>query len=302
MLITAVKKALRSSCQYHELLQVMEYAVFPAGKLFRPRLIEALALDLNGGAEEDHYHLAAAVELHHAYTLVHDDLPSMDNDLVRRGKPSTHVQFGEWKAILAGDALLVTSFQEIAKIKHENFRKIHQLMTWTTGAKGLIEGQFRDLGANGELKILDVVRIHELKTGRLIQLATLGTYLLSSRNQFRERMEFFRLGREIGVTFQLLDDLSELLVPEVSSHEREINPFLQNHGEALRELMSSFTTLSRVINKYRLVHLKNMLVEYFKDNEGRLLKNFMFLEKNIAGDHSNLKNCITSFASTLSGG
>lgn len=300
MLIDSIEKALRKSCRKNELLDVMNYAVLPAGKLFRPRLVEALALDLNGKVEKDHLHLAAAIELHHAYTLVHDDLPAMDNDLIRRGKPSTHAKFGEWKAILAGDALLISSFQEIACINHENLRQIHRLMTWTTGAKGLIEGQFEDLGANGNLDIGQVVRIHELKTGRLIQLATLGSYLLSPKNQFRGRMEFLRLGREIGVTFQLLDDLNELVVAEVSDHERAINPFLRNCSTALTELSKSFTVLGGILKKHQLTHLSLMLGQYFKDNEKRLLENFGQLEKNISGNHGELKNWITSFASTLS--
>jgi geranylgeranyl pyrophosphate synthase len=299
MLTTAIEKALRNSCHHPELLKVMDYAVFPAGKLFRPRLVEALAIDLNGKLENDHLHLASAIELHHAYTLVHDDLPAMDNDLIRRGKPSTHAQFGEWKAILAGDALLISSFQELAKIKHQNFRQIHQLMTWATGAKGLIEGQFKDLGADGKLGIKEVVRIHELKTGRLIQLATLGSYFLSSRNLFRERLDFLRLGREIGVTFQLLDDLNELIVPDVSSHELAINPFLRNSDDALTELKTSFQALSKILNKHQLSELSKMLFLYFKDNEERLLKNFIPLNKNIDGDQSKLRNWITNFASTL---
>jgi geranylgeranyl pyrophosphate synthase len=300
MLMKAVEKALRNSCQNSELFQVMNYAVFPAGKLFRPRLIEALAIDLNGKMEKDHLHLAAAVELHHAYTLVHDDLPAMDNDLIRRGKPSTHAQFGEWKAILAGDALLIASFQELARIKHENFRQIHQLMTWTTGAKGLIEGQFKDLGADGKVELRDVIRIHELKTGRLIQLATLGSYLLSSTNHFHEKMIFFRLGREIGLTFQLLDDLNELIFTEVSAHETAINPFLRSCDMALVELTTSFKKLSDIIKSYQLLHLNKMLNCYFKENQEKLLDNFQHLERNVVGDHLKLRNWITTFASTLS--
>jgi geranylgeranyl pyrophosphate synthase len=295
MLIKAVEKALKLSCHHDELLKIMNYAVFPAGKFFRPRLIEALALDLNENLEDDHLHLAAAVELHHAYTLVHDDLPAMDNDLIRRGKPSTHAQFGEWKAILAGDALLIASFQELARIEHKNFRMIHKLMTWTTGAKGLIEGQFRDLGANGKLEIDNVVRIHELKTARLIQLCTLGTYLLSPQNQFRGRIEFLRLGREIGLTFQLLDDLNELTVPEVSTHEWEINPFLRNCDNALKELETSFIILSGILKKHRLTHVKEMLESYFRDNKERLLHNFEYLEKNIQNDQAKLKTWVTNF-------
>lgn len=290
MLSEAIRAALKKSCLNPDLLEVMDYAVFPAGKLFRPKLVEAIALDLNHKVTNDHLHLAAAIELHHAYTLVHDDLPSMDNDLMRRGKPSTHAHFGEWKAILAGDALLIASFNELARIDHKNFKDILKLMTWTTGAKGLIEGQFRDLGADK-----NIIRIHELKTARLIQLATLGSYLLSEKQTLRGKIEFLRLGREIGVSFQLLDDLSELAEENVSPHEKEINPFISNLSFALNELRLSHLRLTAITFKHRLTHIEKMLQEYFKANQENLLKNFNLLEKNIDGDLTYLRNWITSF-------
>lgn len=290
MLTRAIETALKKSCHHPELLRVMDYAVFPAGKLFRPKLVEALALDLTKHVSADHLHLASAIELHHAYTLVHDDLPAMDNDLMRRGKASTHAHFGEWKAILAGDALLIASFDELSNITHKNFRQIHKLMTWTTGAKGLIEGQFRDLGADG-----DIIRIHELKTARLIQLATLGTYLLGERETLRGKIEFLRLGREIGVSFQLLDDLSELAEEEVSAHEKSINPFISKGDKALHDLRMSHLRLTNITFKHKLTHVEKMLQEYFLNNQKNLLTNFSLLQKNIDGDLTNLKNWLTSF-------
>lgn len=290
MLSLAIEKALKKTCHHPELLHVMDYAVFPAGKLFRPRLVEALALDLSKSLTQDHLHLASAIELHHAYTLVHDDLPSMDNDLIRRGKPSTHAQFGEWKAILGGDALLIASFNELANIDHKNFKAIYKLMTWTTGAKGLIEGQFRDLGAD-----TDIIRIHELKTGRLIQLATLGTYLLTDKQSLRGTIEFLRLGREIGVSFQLLDDLSELAEENVTVHEKEINPFINTPEKALTELRLSHKRLMTITSRHNLIHVNKMLHDYFLSNQKKLLKDYMWVEKNIGGDLSRLKSWITSF-------
>jgi geranylgeranyl pyrophosphate synthase len=290
MLSSAIKKALKLSCHHPDLLSVMDYAVFPAGKLFRPRLVEALALDLVGKVSDDHLHLASAIELHHAYTLVHDDLPSMDNDLMRRGKPSTHAHFGEWKAILGGDALLIASFNELSHIEHANFRAINRVMTWATGPKGLIEGQFRDLGGDK-----DIIRIHELKTGRLIQLATLGSYLLTDKQHLKEKIEFLRLGREIGVSFQLLDDLSELSEENVSDHEKMINPFLHSTEKALHELRLSHLRLSAITLKHRLTHVERMLQDYFMNNKEKLLKDFPRIEKNIGVDVDYIKNWITSF-------
>ena len=295
MFTQAIQNALASATRYSDLLSIMEYAVLPAGKLFRPRLVEALALDLNQAITEDHQHLAVAIELHHAYTLVHDDLPAMDNDLIRRGKPSTHAQFGEWKAILAGDALLISSFQILMNIKNIHLRELHQLMTWATGAKGLIEGQFRDLAANGKLTTEDVIRIHELKTARLIQLATLGSYYLSEKINLKGKIEFLRLGREIGVSFQLLDDLSDLTDVTISDHEKMINPFIQNTNQALRELRNSHRRLTKIVFNHKLKHLEKMLDNYFKTSQAQLLENFSLIENKINGDASEIKQWLTTY-------
>ncbi len=296
MIIEAIENALRSACHKNNLSEIMNYAVFPAGKLFRPRLVEAIALDIDKSMSSNHLHLAAAIELHHAYTLVHDDLPSMDNDLIRRGKPSTHAQFGEWKAILSGDALLITSFNELSKIKHQRFQELLKLMTWATGAKGLIEGQFRDLEANGNVNILDVIRIHELKTGRLIQLTTLGTYLLKENISFRGKLDFLKLGKNIGITFQLLDDLCELTSNEVSPHELKINPFIHSSSEALYHLKKSHSSILETTEKYNLLNTNKMMMDYFVSNKNLLVSNLSYLKMNMSGDISAIEEWITNFA------
>lgn len=294
-MLKAIQKALKNSGHNPELLNVMDYAVFPAGKLFRPRLVEALALDLNRIVTSDHFHLGAAIELHHAYTLVHDDLPAMDNDLIRRGKASTHAHFGEWKAILGGDALLIASFQELMQVENLEAKNLHNLMTWATGAKGLIDGQFRDLSADGKIHLDEVIRIHELKTARLIQVATLGSYLLSGTTNLRGKIEFLRLGREIGVSFQLLDDLSDLTENEISSHEKAINPFISNGKRALLELQNSHKRLMKILSKHKLSHTEKMLLDYFKKNQQDLLEKFAIIERNSNGELKELKNWLTTY-------
>lgn len=263
----ALKKAIYSSVLHPELREILEYAVLPAGKLFRPRLVEAIAQDLTGSVTEDHLHLATAIELHHAYTLVHDDLPAMDNDLVRRGKPATHARFGEWKAILAGDALLIASFDELMKIRSEKIRDLHRLLSWSTGGKGLILGQFLDLGAEGKSSTRETIRIHELKTARLIQVAVAGAGLISEKKFSRN---LFRLGNEIGVSFQLFDDLTELTDPVLSSHEGDINPFLLNASDATRALEDSLARLEGLLAKEKLTGLKTMLAEFFNVSRGKV--------------------------------
>ena len=296
MIVEAIENALKSACHRNNLSEIMNYAVFPAGKLFRPRLVEAISLDINDHFSNNHLHLAAAIEIHHAYTLVHDDLPSMDNDLIRRGKPSTHAQFGEWKAILTGDALLITSFNELSKIRHQRFQELLKLMTWATGAKGLIEGQFRDLEANGNANISDVIRIHELKTGRLIQLTTLGTYLLKDNISYRGKLDFLKLGKNIGITFQLLDDLCELTSHEVSPHELKINPFIHSSSKALHHLKKSHSSIMEMTQKYHLKSTNKMLMNYFASNKNLLLTNLSQLKINMNGDIRVIEEWITNFA------
>lgn len=291
MLSDAINKALRSVALDPELYHVMDYAVLPAGKMFRPKLVEAMALDLSQEVSQHHLHLASAIELHHAYTLVHDDLPAMDNDLMRRGKPSTHAAFGEWKAILAGDALLIASFAELMKMGHFRAKDIHHLFTWATGAKGLILGQFLDLKAQGKVTLKDTIRIHELKTARLIQVATVGAYLISADvTDLRKTIHFLRLGREIGVSFQLLDDLNELTDESVSDHERDINPFLLAPQDALRELKNSVSRLHGIVLRHDLKHVERMMREYFEKNQENVLKNFSILETHLDPKiHGNLR-------------
>lgn len=287
MINESLKKALRSSVIHPELFEILDYAVLPAGKLFRPRLVEAIALDLDKNFSSDHMHLACALEIHHAYTLVHDDLPAMDNDLIRRGKPSTHAKYGEWKAILAGDALLIASFEELMRVKSDKIRELHRLFSWCTGGKGLILGQFLDLGSEGKVTTSEVVRIHELKTARLIQAAVAGAALISRKKFSRD---YFRLGREIGVTFQLLDDLNELADEKLSPHEKDINPFLLNRPMAMASFLRSFATLTDLMKKENLTHLNKMLEDYFEDNRKKLCQSSATIEKHLSTNlNENLK-------------
>lgn len=280
----ALKKAIHASVTHPELRDILDYAVLPAGKLFRPRLVEALALDLTGQMTDDHLHLAAALELHHAYTLVHDDLPAMDNDLMRRGKPSTHAKYSEWKAILAGDALLIASFEELMKVKSPKIRELHRLMSWCTGGKGLILGQFLDLGSLGKVTTSEVVRIHELKTARLIQAAVSGSALISE-NKFSR--SYFRLGREIGVTFQLLDDLNELTEKDLSTHEKEINPFILSRKEGVSALLRSHAKLLSLMKDNKLSHLNKFLESYLAENRAALKKGMPVLSSHLGNEISS---------------
>lgn len=300
MLVNAIKTSLKSASHHPELYKIMDYAVLPAGKLFRPRLVEAIALDLGTDITPDHLHLASAIEIHHAYTLVHDDLPSMDNDQYRRGKLATHAAFGEWQAILTGDALLIASFNELNKIQSINHRRILSLFSWATGAKGLILGQFLDLGAKGQASLDEIIRIHELKTARLIQSATVGSYLVSKDFKFNEFRDYLRLGNVIGVSFQLLDDLNELTQSTVSPHELEINPFLLYPQDTLTTVSKCLNTLYAILKKQKLHHTTQMMKAYLEKNQNNFIENKEILLSHFKGNESfkqDLEKWITSFAS-----
>lgn len=129
----------------HSFQKVCSYLFKNPGKFFRPKLIYALGEDLKIEHQSDLLFLSAFVEIHHTYTLIHDDLPPMDNDDIRRGKASTHKKFTEADAILAGDALLITSFSCLSRIQNTPLSKLFNMATWATGGKGLIAGQYFDL-------------------------------------------------------------------------------------------------------------------------------------------------------------
>lgn len=231
--------------------EIYRYAVLPGGKLFRPTLAMAVAVD--HGLETDklsprsnHSLLASFLELHHAYTLVHDDLPCMDDDDYRRGRPSLHRKFSEWQALLIGDGLQSAGHYLISQIDGEEASTIQRIATWALGPKGLIRGQFMDLSArfsgieNSGLNY--IVEVHKQKTGRMIQLSLscscLLLYHLPPAERRKLARDMWRLGESLGLIFQLLDDLSELAEDIPDKREVAINPWVQNYSPELISLLS----------------------------------------------------------------
>jgi geranylgeranyl pyrophosphate synthase len=256
---------------------VLTYAVLPAGKLFRPRLLEALAQDYAADTE-DVIPWGCALELHHAYSLVHDDLPSMDNDLVRRGKPSTHVQFGEWRALLAGDALLALSYSTLEELNHTDSGLLRRLFHWGTGARGLILGQWIDLSGAAAKDSQQLMRMHELKTARLMQLACAGAQLMSGNYDLKPAL---RLGASIGLVFQLLDDLDDLSLPEHAPHEDEVNPFLLAPAAALERLRRERAHLQSALEQ--LPHTAAFVNRFLAETDERLCDRKAVLKAKIKG-------------------
>ncbi len=187
----------------------MRYAALAGGKRLRPILCRACA-EAFGGARIDLDPAAAAIELLHTYTLIHDDLPAMDNDDLRRGRPTTHRVFGEANAILAGDALLTLSFELLAECPapapHPPCALAGEL-AHAVGSRGLAGGQFEDLAAEGEAPTADRLEfIHRNKTARLFEAACrMGAIAAGADAGEVDRLGCY--GDRLGIAFQIADDL-----------------------------------------------------------------------------------------------
>ena len=196
------------------LLDAMRYSVLGGGKRVRPLLVYASG-ELVGAAEDALDPVAAAVELIHAYSLVHDDLPAMDDDDLRRGRPTTHRQFDEATAILAGDALQALAFEVLATDPKLAARPQVQvkMLAWLTraaGPAGMVGGQALDMAAEGQrIDERGLERIHRGKTGALIRASIMMPSELGDlRAEQRASLDVF--ARDIGLVFQIRDDLLEV--------------------------------------------------------------------------------------------
>ncbi len=195
------------------LVEAMRYAALGGGKRLRPFLLLQTA-GLFSVAKRSALRAAAAVELVHCYSLVHDDLPAMDDDDLRRGKPTVHRAFDEATAILAGDALLTLAFGILGHIDtHSNPEVRCELVTAladAAGAHGMVGGQMIDLMAAGEeLEIGQITRLQRLKTGELIAFACeAGAILGRAAEQTREALRGY--AHDLGLAFQIVDDLLDV--------------------------------------------------------------------------------------------
>ena len=195
------------------LREAMRYAVLGGGKRLRPGVVLAASAAVSGEALTISAPLAAAaaVELLHAYTLVHDDLPAMDDDDERRGKPTVHIAFGEATAILVGDALLTEAFGALARLGTRAAQAV-TVLAQRSGTRGLLAGQCRDLavfapGAPAP-SLAELERIHAEKTGMLFAAAAeLGAIAGGGDAEARRRMGAF--GLALGIAFQHADDLAD---------------------------------------------------------------------------------------------
>jgi len=210
-----VNEAILQLLQNHStqrIVEAMTYSVMAGGKRLRPILCMAAA-EAVGGDSQDVLPAGCAIEMIHTYSLIHDDLPAMDDDDLRRGKPTCHVAFDEATALLAGDALLTLAFQVLSSFDSDERPpaskrlEIIHIISVAAGHNGMIEGQMRDMASEGiHLRTEELKELHARKTGALIEAATRSGAVLGGGTPHRvEKLSSY--ARCIGLAFQVRDDV-----------------------------------------------------------------------------------------------
>lgn len=191
--------------------EAMAYSLFAGGKRLRPVIMLAVC-DMCGGNSEDILPFAAAMEMIHTYSLIHDDLPAMDNDDLRRGMMTNHIKFGESTAILAGDALLNRAFEVMSasKLDAEKTLRIIHTIAVSSGTEGMIGGQIVDIESENKTIGIDELRyIHSLKTGAIIRSSAVAGAIGAGADEEKiKAVDEFALN--LGIAFQIRDDILDV--------------------------------------------------------------------------------------------
>jgi geranylgeranyl diphosphate synthase type II len=207
-----LESILETSGRGDRLLEAMKYSLMAGGKRIRSILCIAAA-ETAGRDAENAMPAACALEMIHTYSLIHDDLPAMDNDVLRRGKPTCHMAFDEATAILAGDALLTLAFETLSSIELSNadqaatWLRVIELISHAAGYCGMIQGQMIDIASEGSrLMLAELKSMHRLKTGALIEASLCSGAVLGGLNSNQTKM-LESYAQNIGLAFQVADDI-----------------------------------------------------------------------------------------------
>ena len=195
------------------LSEAIRYSVLDGGKRLRPILVYLIG-ELGNAKNDSLDILAGSVEIIHCYSLIHDDLPSMDDDDLRRGKPTTHKKYDEATAILAGDALQPLAFEFISNLDTSDYKKISivNCLANACGYLGMVGGQIKDIHSKEINTIHDLDIMHSQKTGRLIQASLETSGILSGLDQ-KDIDSLSKYGEKIGLAFQIQDDIIDIESP-----------------------------------------------------------------------------------------
>ncbi len=194
------------------LKEAMGYSALNGGKRIRALLLLATGYLLDSD-QAPLFNLACAIEMIHSYSLVHDDLPAMDDDTLRRGQPTCHLKYDEATAILVGDALLSESFALLseAALPPERLIKIIRLISTASGAEGMVGGQYLDLESEHKsISLSELESIHRLKTGALIRASILAPALAADLST-KEYLRLDQFAQKIGLAFQIKDDILDVI-------------------------------------------------------------------------------------------
>ena len=210
------------------LSEAMRYSVLNGGKRLRPILVY-LSSELGEASHDSIDTLAGSIELIHCYSLIHDDLPSMDDDDLRRGHPTTHKKYDEATAILAGDALQPLAFELISNLDTSDSNKITivNCLANACGYSGMVGGQIKDIHSKEINTVQDLDIMHSQKTGRLIQASLETSGILSELDQ-KDIEALNKYGEKIGLAFQIQDDIIDIESPSSISGKDQGSDINQN--------------------------------------------------------------------------
>lgn len=206
-------KNLAQDVDQQTLRNSMQYSLMAGGKRLRPALTLATVEMLGGAINDDVMRAATGLELLHTYSLIHDDLPAMDNDDLRRGQPTNHCKFGAGMATLAGDGLLTLAFQWVTdnQLSAEVRSQLALELAKAAGPAGMVAGQARDIeGENQSLDLSQLRYLHRQKTGALLQYAVLAGGIITNQPH-NVRQQLAEFGANYGLAFQIYDDLMDVL-------------------------------------------------------------------------------------------
>lgn len=261
------------------------YSLFPAGKLFRPKICWAISKDIFNKFSKDAARIASFSEMHHTYTLIHDDMPCMDNDDMRRGRASTHKQFGQWQALLSADGLLNASYAVLSNLDTPNLKYILKYATWALGPKGLILGQALDLSGIMNKSFDNLLLTHKLKTARLIQCCLVLPIMAKEEKlnsvDFKLLKKLHKFGEHIGVVFQLLDDLCELSDEVLSEHEAFVNPWPNNSKKCTDQIEKSFQFIFNFFESHKTKNTQEVFTNYLSKINKEIVRNSKTIESHL---------------------
>ncbi len=258
---------------YDEVVKASRYGVLNGGKRIRPILLLEF-YKLCGGDDDCAYNFACALEMIHSYSLIHDDLPCMDNDDFRRGKPSCHKEFGECMALLAGDALLTEAFSVAAKtmgLPPERVIRALSVLASNAGISGMVGGQVMDMGENTDIDDDFLFDMYRLKTGALLKAACVCGCILAGADEDKISAAG-EYAEKLGLAFQIIDDI------------------LDFQGDA--KLMGKPVGSDEKNNKDTIA--VRLGVEYCRELAGKLTEEALQALEIFEGDTDNLK-ALTEF-------